>query len=101
MALFNFRKYKKTERGKHHPKLIVDETPDKYGFMGLTHSPKRGNHKNIELKHNPQKEKEGKAYIRKELRYDSKQNFSAVLKKYKISEEDKKFIINYLENKKK
>lgn len=101
MALFNFRKHKKKEGGERHPKLIVDETTNEYGFMGLTHSSKRGNHKNIALKQNPQKGQSKQSYIRKELRYDSKQNFGEVLKNYELSEEDKIYIIDYLKNKKK
>lgn len=54
--MFSFRRYNKIEGGKKkrakHPKLIVDKKGDEYGFMGLTESPKRGHHKNIEI-HNP------------------------------------------------
>ena len=57
-SLFKFRRYKKEEGGKvkraKHPKLIVDEKKDNYGFMGLTESQKRGHHRNLELKKNPQ-----------------------------------------------
>ena len=41
----HFRRYSKAEGGakkSKHPKLIVDEEGDKFGFMGLTKSPKRG-----------------------------------------------------------
>ena len=38
-SLFKFRKYKKVEGGTHkrskHPKLIVDETREEFGFMGV------------------------------------------------------------------
>lgn len=103
--LYKFRRYKKEEGGKiiksKHPKLIVDENKVEYGFMGLTKSPKRGNHKNIELDNNPQKSKTEKSYIRNELRYDNKINFSEILKDYNLSDIDKFKIIKYLEKRKK
>lgn len=103
--LYKFRRYKKEEGGKikkaKHPKLIVDENNIEYGFMGLTKSPKRGNHKNIELENNPQKNKTEKSYIRNELRYDNKNFFSEVLKDYNLSDTDKRKIIKYLEKRKK
>ncbi len=103
--LFNFRKYKKIEGGitkrAKHPKLIVDENKTQFGFMGLTESKKRGHHSNIDLDENPQKNNNSKAYIRKELRYDEKVNFSSVLNNYNLSSEDKKKIIAYLKKIKK
>ena len=69
--------------------------------MGLTEAPKRGHHKNIELNKNPQKGKSNKAYLRDELRYDSKRNFSKVLEEYNLSEEDKLAVIEYIKKRKK
>ena len=69
--------------------------------MGLTESPKRGHHKNIELKKNPQKHKTNKAYLRDEVRYDDKNNFGEILENYKLSDEDKKAVIAYIEKRKK
>lgn len=104
-SLFKFRRYKKEEGGKKkrakHPKLIVEEKKDNFGFMGLTEAPKRGHHKNIELSKNPQKFKENKAYLRDEVRYDDKRNFGDILEDYKLSNEDKKAVIDYLEKRKK
>lgn len=95
-GLFTFRRYKKEEGGKvkksKHPKLIVDERDKEYGFMGLTSSPERGNHKNILLSQNPQKGKTEKSYIRNELRYDDKKHFSKPLPDYKLAKEDKELI---------
>ena len=103
--LFSFRKYKKVEGGKNkkgkHPKLIVDENKTQFGFMGLTESRKRGHHKNIELSKNPEKGNFNPAYIRKELRYDDKENFYERLKNYNLSEKDKQLILKYLEKSKK
>ena len=79
----HFRRYKFEEGGKKkkakHPKLIVEKAKDQYGFMGLTKSPKRGNHKNLLLSQNPQKGKTHDAYIRGELRYDSAKHFGDLL----------------------
>ncbi len=104
-SLFKFRRYKKEEGGKvkraKHPKLIVDEKKDNYGFMGLTESQKRGHHRNLELKKNPQKGKTKTAYLRDEVRYDNKQNFGKILEDYNLSNEDKKAVLQYLKRRKK
>ena len=104
-GLFKFRRYKKEEGGKvkraKHPKLIVDEKKDNYGFMGLTESQKRGHHRNLELKKNPQKGKTKTAYLRDEVRYDNKQNFGKILEDYNLSNEDKKAVLEYLKRRKK
>lgn len=92
--LFTFRKYKKIEGGKtkkgKHPKLIVDENENNFGFMGLTEAEKRGHHKNIKLSKNPQKGNCNNAFLRKELRYDSKDSFYKKLDDYNLSSQDKK-----------
>ena len=69
--------------------------------MGLTESRKRGHHKNIELSKNPEKGNFSPAFVRKELRYDDKENFYERLKNYNLSEKDKKLVLKYLENLKK
>lgn len=98
--LFKFRRFKKSEGGKSkkakHPKLIVEKKSETVGYMGLTESPKRGHHKNIELDVNPQKGKTGKAYIRKEIRYADLNNFGKILSDYNLSEQDKKKVIEYI-----
>ena len=103
--LFTFRKYKKVEGGKvkkgKHPKLIVDENKSEFGFMGLTESPKRGHHKNIELSKNPEKGNTKPAFLRKELRYDSKENFYEILKDYNLTEKDKQAVLKFLDKIKK
>lgn len=74
--LYYFRRYKKFEGDKsvRHPKLIVDEKNDEYGYMGLTSSKKSGGHYNIPLKINPQKNAKNKSYLRKNIDYDRKIN---------------------------
>ena len=57
----HFRRYKIEEGGKKkqakHPKLIVKKDNDRFAFMGLTESPKRGHHNNLPLIKNPEKGK--------------------------------------------
>lgn len=102
---FVFRRYKKKEGGSkksRHPKLIVEENDTDYGFMGLTKDSHSGHHANIPLKKNPQKGNPRKAYIRKELRYDNKDNFEKeILSDYKLSAEDKKIVLEYYQKHKK
>ena len=104
-SLFKFRKYKKIEGGTHkrsrHPKLIVDEDDKNFGFMGLTESKKRGNHKNIPLDKNPKVGDKRPAYIRDELRYDSKNKFEEILRDYHLCDTDIAKILKYVEKHKK
>lgn len=95
----HFRRYNFEEGGKRkkakHPKLIVEKDNDQYGFMGLTESPKRGNHKNLPLSKNPQKGKSHPAYIRGELRYDSTKHFGEILADYRLSKKDQQRVLDY------
>lgn len=104
-GLFKFRRYKKIEGGKNkkakHPKLIVEQQKTTVGFMGLTEDSKSGHHKNIPLTSNPKKGDKRKAYIRKELRHDTLDNFGEILENYNLSEEDKKAVIAYIKKRKK
>ena len=104
-SLFRFRKYKKVEGSKHkrakHPKLIVEEDDNNFRFMGLTEAPKRGNHKYIPLSTNPKKGDKRQAYLRDELRCDSKNKFEEILNDYSLSEKDLIKIIKFLEKYKK
>ena len=105
MFNYHFRRFKKKEGAKHnaskHPKLIVDEKSDQYGYMGLTKSRKRGHHNNIPLKKNPQKGNTVQSYIRNELRYDLKSAFEDVLPDYRLSREDADMITKHLLEKRK
>lgn len=103
--LYNFRRYKKIEGGINkkakHPKLIVDETSKEFGFMGLTESPKRGHHKNIQLSKNPKTGDKRPTYLRDELRYDIKSAFSSILPGYYLSRKDIDKISKYVDKHKK
>ena len=102
---FHFRRYKKIEGGSKkkakHPKLIVDEDYEEFVFMGLTESEYRGHHKNIPLSKNPQKGRSDPAYIRDELRRDSKTAFGSRLPEYNLSRKDREMIAEKLLQKRK
>ena len=101
--MFEFRRYKKKEGKKQvrHPKLIVDEDKTNYGYMGLTENKKNGHHSNIPLERNPKKNDSRPAYLRKDIRYDSKTRFGKILDDYNLSQKDKQYIIDYVEKHKK
>ena len=106
--LFKFRRYKKRQGKKKvkHPKLIVDDYKDEFGFMGLTSSKYKGRgHKNIELLDNPQSSKgfrkKEKSYLRRKIEYDNKQLFGEIDTDYNLSKRDKKKIIEYVNKHKK
>lgn len=102
--LFTFQKYQKIEGGlkkrAKHPKLIVDEENEQYGYMGLTESEKQGHHANIPLTKNPKKGDKRPAYLRREIRYDTKDNFVEV-EDYHLSNKDKQTVLQWLAEKKK
>ena len=89
---WHFRNNKKRRFGSEnkgsHPSLIVGETDDgsAYVNIGLTNSSKRGHHKNIKS-HNPQNW-DTSSYLRDDVRIDSKEYLSVILKDYKLCPED-------------
>ena len=104
--MFEFRRYKNKQGNKQvkHPKLIVDETDNEYGFMGLTSSRYKGRgHKNITLIDNPQfikgKRLSHVSYLRRKIEYDKKENFEEPLSNYSLSKIDKMFIKDYVSRK--
>ena len=102
--LFVFRIYKKKEGDKkvRHPKLIVDENNEEYGFMGLTSSKYKGRgHTNFELLINPNSKMAGKSYLRKKIEYDNKDFFGEILKDYSLSKKDIERLIPYINKHKK
>ena len=89
---WHFRNNKKRKIAKKnsgsHPSLVVGETDDgsAYVNIGLINSSKRGHHKNIKI-HNPQNWNE-ESYLRDDIRIDSKEYLSEILKDYKLCPED-------------
>ena len=89
---WHFRNNNKRKLGKKnsgsHPSLVIAETDDGSGYLniGLTKSSKRGHHKNIKI-HNPQNWEED-SYLRNDIRIDSKEYLSEILKDYKLCPDD-------------
>lgn len=90
-------------RKKHekHPLIIVFADKTKFGGLGLTHSDKSGHSKNIPLKRNPDPNDIKPSYAKKKIIYGYKFNFSKAFANYKLSEEDAKMLLEFIENKKK
>lgn len=107
-SLFKFRRYKKRQGKKKikHPKLIVDDYKNEFGFMGLTSSKTKGRgHKNIPLYENPQiingQKSSEKSYLRRKIEYDEKRSFEEILSDYVLSDVDKERLIPYVKKHKK
>lgn len=81
------RKNKKTKH-KGHPALVIGESDDGGSFIniGLTHSQKRGHHKNIEI-HDPL-DWNKKSYLRDDIQIDLKEYLSEVLNDFNLCPED-------------
>ena len=80
----------------------MKKVSDEFEFIGLTESPKRGHHKNVALKKNPEKGNKDPSYLRDELRKLPTSQFSEPLKEYKLSSMDKQTAwAIYRKNKKK
>ncbi|MBQ0008981.1 MAG: hypothetical protein KBS97_01735 [Firmicutes bacterium] len=115
--MFEFRKYKVPQGKKktRHPKLIVDEDHEEFGFMGLTHSKAKGKgHNNFPLIDNPQLDKYGNRlpnknpyelnedtgnYLRRKVEYDVKENFGDILLDYSLSDIDTERVKEFIKNK--
>ena len=93
---FRFLKYKEgpPSNKQKHPKLILEKENDTYHYMGMTESPKRGRHKNIELTRNPKRGDSRRAYIRKEYLIRPTKDFYGVRDDYFLSEADKTRILS-------
>ena len=86
----------KKKKVKSHPVIVFGESDDgsKFYNYGLTTSPKRGRHKNLEI-HNPKNWNE-KSYVRDDWGLHDKRYLKILLKDYKLHPDDKKKIINLI-----
>ena len=96
-SLFSIR-IKKKER---HPQIIIDADKTTFSSMRITHSSHHVKRNNFELLHNPNPADKKKAYLRKEIIKDYKFKYSKQFKNYKVANEDKARLIEFLKNKKK
>ena len=97
---WTFRKNdrRKSKFGSSHPALVVEDK-NKFANIGLTHSAKRGHHKNIELSKNPNVKDSKKAYLRDDLQFDDKQKLNEILSNYKLSKKDIKKVYEIINKK--
>ena len=77
-----------------HPKIIIERENDKYSYMGLTESPKRGHHSNLPLNKNPRRGDSRPAYVRKEVLLRSVYDFDEILSNYSLSNIDRLNVLN-------
>ena len=93
---FRFLKYKEGPKNnkRKHPKLILEREDDKYHYMGMTESAKRGRHANIKLSRNPKRNDTRPAYIRREYLIRPTEDFEGVRNDYKLSYTDKALILS-------
>lgn len=80
-------------KGKH-PSLVFAETDNEQSFynLGLTHSRKRGHHRNLEI-HDPQNW-EQVSYVKNDISIDDKKLFSKPLSDYRLHPNDYEKIWN-------
>lgn len=79
---------------RSHPSLVVGENDNKFINIGLTHSPKRGHHKNIRI-HNPLNFNEI-SYLRNDVSETDKDKLKIILSEYKIHHDDYEKILEII-----
>lgn len=92
-----YSKDKKTKKNKIHPYYIIGETEDKYASLGITHSSNSGKkHRTYELKKNPDPNDPKPSYMQRKIEFPYKKSFvkSRRYSKYRLSEEDEKYVDN-------
>ena len=87
--------------GKNHPTYIYAKVGNEYMYLGITHARITKGIQNIRLEKNPQKGRSDPAYIRDELRRDSKTAFGSRLPEYNLSRKDREMIAEKLLQKRK
>lgn len=82
----NLARANKSKKVKKHPSLVVGEKDNTFINIGLTHSDKRGHHKNIEI-HDPTNFSK-KSYLRDDVKETDKKYMKELLRNYRISKKD-------------
>lgn len=98
---WSFRNNTKRKQGKggKHPSLVVGEKDGKIGNFGLTHSSKRGHHKNLKLSRNPNSNDPKDSYLRDDLRFDDIENLKEILNYRKLPKKDIEAIMKIINKK--
>ena len=97
----NNKRHSKEKNNGNHPTLIVGITNDgqEYLNIGITHSNKRGHHKNPMIK-NPINWKKH-SHVRDDISLNNVKHFSNKLSEYKLHPSDVKTILKIVEKYKK
>ena len=85
---FRNNEKRKTKKKGMHPALVVGESNGMFANLGLTHSDKRGHHKNILLSKNPKRGDLKPSYLRNDLQLHSKEHMKQKLPGFKLSSKD-------------
>ena len=87
---WHFRKNKK----RKHPSLVIAESDDGkfYYNLGITHSKKRGHHKNLDIK--DPSDWNNRSFVRDDLSIDEKRFLQEILRDYNLHPNDYKRIWN-------
>lgn len=91
---------RKQNNKESHPSLVVGENQNTYANLGLTHSAKRGHHKNTRLSKNPNPKDKKVSYVRDDLQFDDKKFLKRVLNDFKKLPKEDIEKINKIINKK-
>lgn len=94
-------KKRKSSNNEGHPSLVVGKEGTKFANVGITHSPKRGHHSNIELSRNPNPRDKKKAYLRDDVGLDDERFLKEILKGYQLADEDIPKVLKVIEKYKK
>ncbi len=97
----NFRKGFRRNKRIKHPTYVIDEKGNVYRYIGITHSDKTDNIKNVPLKKNPNSQDSRKAYLRPFVEEDEPKNFGRSYKKWSFSSEDKETVRSIINKNKK
>lgn len=95
----NQKRRNKNQKNGKHPSLVVGENATQFANFGLTHSSKRGHHKNIKLSENPNKKDNKPSYVRDDLQLDDKKYLKEILNYKKLSKQDIDKIIRIINKK--
>ena len=94
-----FKKHFRKNRSKQshgHPAYVYRKTGNEYIYLGLTHSPITKGKRNIRLKANPNPMDRRVSYVRPFVRSDHIKFFSKRLRRWKLSNKDKRRLLRIM-----
>ena len=90
---------RKGSKSGMHPSIVVGEKGNKFANFGMTHSSKRGHHKNLLLSRNPNRYDKKPSYVRDDLRYDDMDYLKEILNYRKLPKKDINAIMKIINKK--